>query len=69
MTPQEKEIYFTHMQKRHREEAERVDAERSRIKMYRENLISDILRHIGGSWTEEKMSKLTTRSLERILFY
>lgn len=35
MTPQEKEIYFAHQEKRHREEAEKVQAERERLQVYK----------------------------------
>ena len=31
MTPQEKDIYFKHMEKRHREEKEKLDAQKSII--------------------------------------
>ncbi len=44
MTPQEKEIYFQHVEKRHREEAEKLTDERAHLKAYRQNLIEDILR-------------------------
>ena len=37
--------------------------------MYKENLITDILKYNLGNWTEEKLNKMAIRSLERILFY
>ena len=43
MTPQEKEIYFAHMEKRHREEAEKIRLEKERTRAYKESLIQDIL--------------------------
>lgn len=67
MTPQEKEIYFKHMEKRHREEAEKVQDERDRMKAYKESLIEDILKHNPDS-DVEKLRKLTIRSLERIAY-
>lgn len=36
MTPQEKEIYFAHMEKRHKEEAEKIQLERERTRAYKE---------------------------------
>ena len=42
MTPQEKEIYFAHMEKRHKEEAEKIQLERERTRAYKESLIQDI---------------------------
>ena len=65
MTPQEKEIYFAHMEKRHREEAEKVQNEREHLKAYKESLIEDILRSKPNA-DVEKLRKMTTRSLERI---
>ena len=65
MTPQEKQIYFEHMEKRHREEAERVQAERERLKAYKESLIEDIMKSKPNA-NREALEKMTTRSLERI---
>lgn len=65
MTPQEKEIYFAHMEKRHREEAERVQAEKERLKAYKESLIEDIIKSKPNA-DIEKLRKMTTRALERI---
>jgi hypothetical protein len=65
MTPQEKEIYFSHMEKRHREEAEKVELERQQLKTYKESLIEDILKSKPGS-DIEYLKKLSVRSLERI---
>lgn len=65
MTPQEKEIYFAHMEKRHREEAEKVQAERERLQAYKQSLIEDIL-NSNPNAKREDLQKLTTRTLERI---
>lgn len=67
MTPQEKEIYFAHMEKRHREEAEKVQAERERLKAYKESLIEDILKNNPNA-DVETLRKKTTRTLERMVW-
>lgn len=67
MTLQERQVYFDHMEKRHREEAEKVQEERDRLKTYKESLIEDILKHNPNS-DVEMLRKLTTRSLERIAY-
>lgn len=66
MTPQEKEIYFAHLEKRCREEAERVEAERARIRAYRDMLVEDAIKrnpHIDP----EKIKKMSIRALEYIV--
>lgn len=65
MTPQEKEIYFDHMEKRHREEAEELDAEKARMKAYKDSLIKDILKD-RKDFTYEELAKKPIRTLERI---
>ncbi len=65
MTPQEKEIYFAHQEKRHREENEKLDLEKAQLKTYKESLIEDILKH-NPSFSREELQKMTTRTLERI---
>ena len=67
MTPQEKKIYFVHMEKRHREEAEKIDAEKERLRTYKQSLIEDIMKANPES-DIEYLQKLTTRSLERIAY-
>lgn len=67
MTTQEKEIYFAHMEKRHREEAEKVQAEKERLKAYKECLIEDILKS-KPDYPLEELKKMTTRTLERIAY-
>lgn len=68
MTPQEKEIYFKHMEKRHAEEAEKVEDEKRRLRSYKESLIEDILK-IKPDYPVEKLIGKTTRTLERIYDY
>lgn len=65
MTPQEKENYFAHMKKRHREEAEKVQAEKERLKAYKQALIQDILKS-RPDFTYEELKKKPIRILEMI---
>lgn len=65
MTPQEKGIYFDHMEKRHREEAEKLDTEKARLKTYKDSLIKDILKYRNDFTYEELIGK-SIRTLERI---
>ena len=67
MTPQEKEIYFQHMEKRHREEAEKLELEKAQLKTYKESLIEDILK-FKPNFSREELQKMTTRTLERICY-
>lgn len=67
MTPQEKDIYFAHMEKRHKEEREKLDAEKERLKSYKEGLIEDILKS-KPDYPIDKLRKMTTRTLERIAY-
>lgn len=46
MTLQEKEIYFKHQEKRHKEEKEKIEFEKENLKGYKESLIMDILKKI-----------------------
>ena len=66
MTPQEKEIYFAHQEKRHREEAEKIELEKAQLKAYKESLIEDIMKHNPNA-DYEALKKMTTRTLERII--
>lgn len=68
MTPQEKEIYFAHMEKRHAEEAEKIANEKERMKSYKESLIEDILK-IRPDYPIDQLTGKTTRTLERIYDY
>ena len=65
MTPQEKEIYFAHQEKRHREEAEKIEQEKAQLRAYKESLIADIMKHKPNA-DYEALKKMTTRKLERI---
>lgn len=63
MTPQEKEIYFAHMEKRHREEAEYIQAQRERTIEYKKLLIEDVLKY-RPEFTREQLQKMSIRRLE-----
>lgn len=65
MTPQEKEIYFAHQEKRHREEAEKLECEKAQLRAYKESLIEDIMKHKPNADCEA-LKKMSIRSLERI---
>ena len=65
MTPQEKDIYFQHQEKRHREEAEKIEQEKAQLRGYKEMLIEDILRN-NRNFTREELQKKSIRTLERI---
>lgn len=65
MTPQEKETYFKHMKKRHREEQEKIDSEKERMRDYKEHLIQDILKS-RNDFTYDELKKKSIRSLEMI---
>ena len=65
MTPQDKEIYFAHQEKRHREEQEKIELEKAQLKAYKEYLIEDILQH-NKNFTREELRKKSIRTLERI---
>ena len=65
MTPQEKEIYFKHQEKRHREESEKVCSEKERLKKYKEGLIEDILKR-RSDFTYDYLAKKPIRILEMI---
>lgn len=65
MTPQEKETYFEHLEKRQREEAAKIDAEKAAMKAYKERLIENILKN-HNDFTYEELSKKSVRTLERI---
>ena len=68
MTPQDKEIYFSHMEKRHKEEAEYVQAEKDRNAIYKEALIEDILKS-NCNFSRDELIKKPLRVLERIACY
>lgn len=68
MTPQDKEIYFQHMEKRHREEAEKIELEKTQLRTYKENLVADILKD-NVMYTYDELMKMSVRTLERIYYY
>ena len=65
MTPQDKDIYFQHQEKRHREEAEKIELEKAQLRAYKEMLIEDILKD-NKNYTYEELKKMSIRTLERI---
>lgn len=65
MTPQDKEIYFAHQEKRHREEQEKIEQERMQLRAYKEKLIDDILKS-NKNFTREELQKKSIRTLEII---
>ena len=65
MTPQEKETYFKHMEKRHKEEDERNQAEKDKLLVYKEMLILDILKS-QSSLSYERLKKKSIRVLEKM---
>lgn len=68
MTPQEKEIYFAHQEKRHREEQEKLEQEKAQLKTYKEKLIEDILES-NKNFTHEELKKMRICTLERIAYF
>ena len=65
MTPQEKDIYFAHQEKRHREEVEKLEQEKAQLRAYKESIIQDILKN-NINFTYEELKRMTIRTLERI---
>lgn len=65
MTQPEKDIYFQHQEKRHREEAEKIEHEKAQLKTYKEKLIEDILKD-NNNFTYEELKRMSIRTLERI---
>ena len=65
MTPQEKDIYFAHQEKRHREETEKLESEKAQLRAYKESIIQDILKS-NSNFTYEELKRISIRTLERI---
>lgn len=65
MTPQEKNIYFAHQEKRHREEIEKLESEKAQLRAYKESTIQDILKR-NSNFTYEELKRMSIRTLERI---
>lgn len=60
--------YVLHLEKRNREEQEKLELEKQRMKSYKESLIQDILER-SNNHTLEELQRLTVRILERIYDY
>ena len=67
MTPQEKALYFAHMEKRHAEEKEKLEAEKAHLRAYKQSLIDDILTY-NHNYTREELIRMSIRTLERIAY-
>ena len=65
MTPQEKDIYFAHQEKRHREEVEKLEQEKAQLRAYKESIIQDILKS-NINFTYEELKRMSIRTLERM---
>lgn len=63
MNHQEKEIYFKHMERRHKQEAEKIKEQKETLKHYRQKLIEDALKH-RPDLDPEKIKKFSIRVLE-----
>lgn len=68
MTEQEWEKYVSHLEMRNRQEQEKLELEKQRMKVYKETLIQDILKRSENHSLEE-LQRLSVRSLERIFDY
>ena len=70
MTPQEKDIFFAHQEKRHREEREYLDARKHEMQVYRKSLIDEILSGANPfNLTAEDLERKSTRALEATAGY
>ena len=56
------------MEKRHREEAEKVELEKAQLRAYKEKLAADILED-NKTYTCDELMKMSVRTLERIYYY
>ena len=65
MNPQDKEIYFKHMELRHKEEQERLAQEREERNAYKAQLIESI-KSFNPRIDVENLKKLSIARLERI---
>jgi hypothetical protein len=65
MTSDEQQIFFDHMAMRHRQEAEKLEAEKMALRSYKLDLIDDILR-LSDKFNRDSLLRLSTRTLERI---
>lgn len=69
MTPQEKEKYFSHLERNTRFELDKVEIEKEQRKNYKASLIEDIIKWANGKWTEDQLKAKDIRTLERIYDY
>lgn len=68
MTEQEWNSYVSHLEMRNRQEQEKLELEKQRMRAYKETLIQDILQR-SNSHSLEDLQRMTVRSLERIYDY
>jgi hypothetical protein len=68
MTEQEWEKYVSHLEMRNRQEQEKLELEKQRMRAYKETLIQDILER-SNNHSLEDLQRMTVRSLERIFDY
>lgn len=57
--------YVSHLEMRNRQEQEKLELEKQRMRAYRETLIQDILAR-SNNHSIEDLQRMTVRSLERI---
>ena len=60
--------YVSHLEMRNRQEQEKLELEKQRMKSYKESLIQDILER-SNNHSLEDLQRMTVRSLERIYDY
>lgn len=65
MTPQEKEVFLSHQEMRHKEEAEKIALEKETLKSYKQKLIEDALK-CRPDLNPEYVKRMSIRTLERI---
>jgi hypothetical protein len=65
MTPQEKEVFLSHQEMRHKEEAEKIALEKDTLKSYKQKLIEDALKY-RPDLAPERVKRMSIRTLERI---
>lgn len=60
--------YVSHLEMRNRQEQEKLELEKQRMKSYKESLIQEILER-NNNHSLEDLQRMTVRSLERIFDY
>lgn len=68
MTEQEWNSYVLHLEMRNRQEQEKLELEKQRMRAYKETLIQDILQR-SNNHSLEDLQRMTVKSLERIYDY